>query len=67
MRRNCLRISSLNLALTDMLFEEEACTFNQKSHKKGSKNILNFLEHTDWPLGSPDLYPVDYDLWDYLE
>ncbi len=31
------------------------------------ENIPNFKRHTDCQPGSPNLNPVDYNLWDYLE
>ncbi len=31
------------------------------------ENVPNFIRHTDWPLGTPHIKPLDYDPWNYLE
>jgi hypothetical protein len=31
------------------------------------KNVPAFISAEDWPLGSPDLNPLDYKLWAVLE
>jgi hypothetical protein len=32
-----------------------------------SRNVLAFINTEDWPLGSPDLNPLDYKLWVVLK
>jgi inhibitor of nuclear factor kappa-B kinase subunit alpha len=31
------------------------------------RNVLAFISTEDWPLGSPDLNPLDYKLWAVFE
>ncbi|CAK1588828.1 unnamed protein product [Parnassius mnemosyne] len=28
---------------------------------------IDFIRHEDWPSSSPDLNPLDYKIWQYLE
>lgn len=62
--------------LKDTLFHGEHWIFQQDSapaHKSRlaqnwlRENLPEFIEHTDWPSGSPDLNPLDYRLWTDLE
>uniref|UniRef100_A0A914CRQ5 Transposase n=1 Tax=Acrobeloides nanus TaxID=290746 RepID=A0A914CRQ5_9BILA len=55
---------------------EEEWTFQQDSapsHKaKGTQawlreNVPDFINTKEWPQYSPDLNPLDYAIWDYLE
>lgn len=32
-----------------------------------ASNKIDFIRHEDWPSSSPDLNPLDYKIWQYLE
>lgn len=62
--------------LNDTLFDREEWVFQQDSapaHKCKlaqnwlKENVPDFIAHMDWPSGSPDLNPLDYQLWAELE
>lgn len=62
--------------LNNTLFNGVEWIFQQDSapaHKAKSTqkwlqdNIPGFIAASDWPSGSPDLNPLDYELWDILE
>ncbi len=62
--------------LNDTLFTKVDWTFQQDSagahaakstQKWLEKNIPNFICKKDWTLGSPDLNPLDYEIWEKLE
>lgn len=62
--------------LNDTLFRGKHWIFQQDSapaHKSKlaqnwlQKNVPEFIAHMDWPSGSPDLNPLDYQLWTELE
>ncbi len=63
-------------SLSDTLFERDNWISQQDSApthklKRAQKwlenNIPNFIRHEDWPSGSPDLNPLDYNLWNIFE
>lgn len=62
--------------LNETMFHGEHWSFQQDSapaHKAKmnqkwcADNLPDFIATEDWPSGSPDLNPLDYRLWDYLE
>lgn len=62
--------------LNDSLFDGEDWTFQQDSapsHRAKStqmwleNNVPEFISATQWPAASPDLNPLDYDIWSRLE
>ncbi len=60
--------------LTDTVFEGtgsfnkiQLLHTNPNAQEWLEENVSNFVRLTDWPLGSSDLNPRDYDPWDYLE
>lgn len=62
--------------LNTSLFNNEAWTFQQDSapgHKAKTtqkwleENVPDFIRAEDWPSSSPDLNPLDYELWSVLE
>lgn len=62
--------------LNNTLFKGDHWIFQQDSapaHKSRlaqnwlRDNVPDFIAHLDWPSGSPDLNPLDYQLWSDLE
>ncbi len=73
----CMRSPQLIIKLqSDTLFEGDEWIFQQDSalaHKSKrartwlENNVPNCIRHEDWTSGSPDLNPLDYNLWNVLE
>lgn len=62
--------------LKSTMFRNQAWVFQQDSapaHKAKStqewfeRQQIDFIRHADWPSSSPDLNPLDYKIWSYLE
>lgn len=62
--------------LNNTMFNNQEWSFQQDSapgHKARSTqswletNVSDFIRAEDWPSSSPDLNPLDYDLWSVLE
>jgi hypothetical protein len=62
--------------LNTNLFNGQKCVFQQDSdpaHKAETtryrlrRHVPAFISAKDWPLGSPDLNPLDYKLWVVLK
>jgi len=44
-----------------------SCPKGQDDSVVAAGNVPAFISAEDWPLGSPDLNPLDYKLWAVLE
>jgi len=47
--------------------QNSSCPQGQDDSGVASGNVQAFISAEDWPLGSPDLNPLDYKLWAVLE
>lgn len=69
-------LESVVKPLNTSLFKNQPWSFQQDSapgHKAKStqkwleENVPDFIKAEDWPSSSPDLNPLDYELWSVLE
>lgn len=42
-------------------------TLRQKTQERFSENVPHFIPKEEWPWSSPDMNPLDFGIWSYLE
>ena len=73
--RNDILVGSLlpwakeHLKKCPWMFQQDSAPSHgvKKTQEWLSANILNFISNEEWPCSSPDLNPLDFGIWGYLE